>query len=135
MATKIVNPGHQEVVVTIDGMPARMLPETCAPPWPKNIPGQIALIGSNQHIIEKQIIFPHSNYGWLHIKNLPAGEYVVYVQFSGKGPVSGLKNVTLSSYGLQTCVESTRLLVQMFKVEGKIVLLKRKMEPYRIQLR
>lgn len=105
MATKIVNPGHQEVVVTIDGMPARMLPETCAPPWPKNIPGQIALIGSNQHIIEKQIIFPHSNYGWLHIKNLPAGEYVVYVQFSGKGPVSGLKNVTLSSYGLQTCVE------------------------------
>lgn len=82
-----------------------MLPETCAPSWPKNVPGQIALLGANQHIIEKQIIFPHHNYGWLHIKSLPPGEYIVYVQLAGKGPVAGLKNVTLSSYGIQGCAE------------------------------
>jgi hypothetical protein len=40
----------------------------------------------------------------LHVKNLPAGEFVVYVQFSGRGPVAGLKNVSISAYGLQGCV-------------------------------
>ena len=39
LVTKIINPTHQELVATIDGMPARMLPETCAPGWPKNAPG------------------------------------------------------------------------------------------------
>ena len=53
LITKLVNPIQQEVVVTLDGMPARMLPETCAPSWPKNVPGQVALVGANQHVIEK----------------------------------------------------------------------------------
>ena len=79
LATKVINPVHQELVITLDGMSARMLPETCGPSWPKNVPGQVALLGANQHIIEKQIIFPHHNYGWLHVKSLPPGEYVVYV--------------------------------------------------------
>ena len=45
--TRIANPITQEIVLTLDGMDARMLPETCGPTWPKNVPGQIALIGAN----------------------------------------------------------------------------------------
>ena len=56
-------------------------------------------------VLEKQIVFPHHNYGWLHIKSLPPGEYVVYIQFAGKGPVTGLRNVSLSAYGRQACAK------------------------------
>jgi hypothetical protein len=39
VATKVLNPVHQELVITLDGMTARMMPETCGPGWPKNVPG------------------------------------------------------------------------------------------------
>lgn len=39
LVTKVINPVQQEIVITVDGVPARMLPETCGPSWPKNVPG------------------------------------------------------------------------------------------------
>ena len=95
-------------------MPARMLPESCAPAWPKAVPGQIALIApgdpiadmahGGSRILAKQIIFPHSNYGWLYVKNLPAGDYTLYVQFAGDKPGTGLEKITMSTYGLENCI-------------------------------
>jgi len=34
---------------------------------------------------------------------LPPGEYIIYVQFSGNGPVPGLRNISFSSYATQRC--------------------------------
>ena len=106
LAIRFVNPVQQEVAATLDGIPARMVPETCAPDWPDKVPGQVAIIGPGNRVLDKQIIFPNHNYGWLHVKSLPAGEYILYVQFQGKGPAanSGLHNITLSTYGLRQCL-------------------------------
>ena len=90
-----------------------MLPETCAPKWPKEAPGQIAIIGpgavvnnvdqATNRIQDKQIIFPQNNYGWIHIKVLPPGDYTFYVQFAGEKPGKGLEKITLTTYGLNQC--------------------------------
>ena len=67
LAVRFVNPIQQEVAATLDGIPARMVPETCAPDWPDKVPGQVAIIGPGNKVLDKQIIFPNHNYGWLHI--------------------------------------------------------------------
>jgi hypothetical protein len=55
--------------------------------------------------MDKQIIFPSHNYGWLHVKNMPAGTYTFYIQFAGAGPAKGLEQLTLTTYGLQQCAQ------------------------------
>lgn len=49
-------------------------------------------------------MFPQQNFGWLHIPNLPAGEYTLYVQFKDQAAgVHGFENIYMSTYGLNEC--------------------------------
>lgn len=103
---KFQNPVQQDFAATFEGLNARMLPETCAPQWPHQVPAQVAIIGPDNKIIQQQIVFPQQNYGWISIPNLPPGVYTFYVQFKVDNPAQhGFDEVTFSTYGLSGCAQ------------------------------
>ena len=56
----------------------------------EGIPGQVALIGPGNKVIQRQIIFPGSNYGWLYFEHLEKGKYGLYVQLNSGHVPKGL---------------------------------------------
>jgi len=93
------------VAFTLEGVNDRLLPETCLDSSAQSglVPGQVALLAAGNKVLDHQIIFPGNNYGWLHIKKLPAGNYTLHAQISGDTIPKGLQDWTLTAYGLKDC--------------------------------
>jgi len=50
---QFTNTVQQDIAATLDGLSARMLPESCAPEWPRQVPGQIAIVGPGGRVMDK----------------------------------------------------------------------------------